>query len=264
MSEPTVLITGASAGIGRSLAELFAADGYRLILVARSAERLRQAAEQLEQRHRVSTLVIPEDLSDPGAPDRLCALLQQKEQRVDALVNNAGFGDAGFFIHQDPDECVRMLQLNIVSLTRLTRLLLPAMIERGRGQVLQVGSLAGFLPGPYLSVYYASKAYVNSFTEALSVECRDYPGISICCVCPGPVRTGFAKRAGAEQTLLFRALPMDVETVARKAYAALKRRRPLAVIGLRNQLIAASLRFSPRLLIYKISALLNRPSPGSP
>ena len=252
-----VLITGASTGIGCELARECAAHGHDLIIVARSGERLQQIADELAERYgrQVETRVC--DLARPEAPEELVAWLKEREFIVETLINNAGIGLSGRFQDQDAEQFLGMLQLNILSLTLLTRLLLPQMLERRQGRILNVGSLAGFLPGPGMAVYFASKAYVNSFSEALAEELRG-TGVSVSCLCPGATRTPFIDKAGVGGTLLFKLLPMDPASVARIGYRALYNGRTLVISGWRNLLVAQSFRVTPRLLLRRISAILNR------
>src|SRR5215467_7391998 len=164
----TALVTGASSGLGVELARLFAADGHDLVLVARRRDKLEELADELEKKHRVRTVVLAEDLTDPGSPERIHAQLEERHIEVDFLANNAGFGTNGAFAESDCARELAMIELNVKTLVHLTRLLLPGMIARKSGRILNVGSTAGFQPGPFMAGYYASKAYVNTFTEALS------------------------------------------------------------------------------------------------
>ncbi|MCL2330293.1 MAG: SDR family oxidoreductase, partial [Phycisphaerae bacterium] len=193
-SQETVLVTGASAGIGLELAKLFAAAGARLVLVARRVAKLEELAIQWKQQYQVDVRVLAADLSKPQTPDEIVRTLADWQVDIDVLVNNAGFGMQGEFAKLDADRSIEMINVNISALTRLTRLMLSGMLERRRGGVLNVGSIAGFLPGPYMSVYYATKAYVISFSEALAEEVRDQ-GVTISCLAPGPTESEFASVA---------------------------------------------------------------------
>ena len=192
---PVALITGASAGIGKELARLLAVD-HDLILTARREDELNSLAQELS---RTRCHVVPLDLASPTGPKALFDAVAAKGLAVDVLINNAGFGDLGPFANAELGKMLRMIQLNVTALTELTGLFLPGMIARQRGQILNVGSVAGFQPGPFMAVYYATKAYVNSFSEALSNELIG-TGISVTCLCPGPTRTEFASggRHGAD------------------------------------------------------------------
>ncbi len=255
----TVLITGASSGIGRELARLFAADGSRLVLVARREERLRDLAAELRQRHGVDTLVIPYDLADPRAPAALVEQLTNDGIAIDVLVNNAGFGALGCFWQLSPERQAEMVEVNIAALTKLTRLLLPGMLERGRGGVLNVASTASFQPGPYMAVYYASKAYVRFFSEALSHELRRTP-VSVTCLCPGPTQTEFGEDSGMEGTFVFR-FAMPVEQVAQAGHRGFRRGKLLVVPGLMNRLGVYALRLTPRWLVRIVVGKLQKPHP---
>ena len=202
MAKETVLITGASSGIGLELARLFAADGSDLILVARREAELQSLADDMAASHGISARVMTEDLSDLSAPQRIVDRLATDELELDVLVNNAGFGLRGPAAELDLQRQLDMLQVNVTALTHLTRLLLPAMIARRRGGVLNVASTAAFQPGPHMAVYYATKAYVLSFSEALAEELGG-TGVTVSCLAPGPTATEFADAADMRDTLLF-------------------------------------------------------------
>src|SRR5579862_6401653 len=198
----TVLITGASGGLGYEFAKLFAHDHHNLVLVARRADKLAQVAAEL-QSARVAIKSIAIDLTTPPAPKVLFDQLQREGVIVDILVNNAGFGAFGEFAQMPEEEILGQIQLNITALTELTRLFLPSMVKRRSGRIMNVASTAAFQPGPLMAVYYATKAYVLSFSEAIANELRD-SGVAIACFCPGATHTGFAKRAGIEKSRLFK------------------------------------------------------------
>ena len=249
----TALITGASGGIGYELAKLFARDHHNLVLVARSAGKLTQVADELQREFGISAKAFPLDLTVASAPQSLFDQLQREGVAVDILVNNAGYGVLGQFAQVSLEDNLGQIQLNITALTHLTRLFLGPMIERRSGKILNVASTAGFQPGPLMSVYYATKAYVISFSEALANE-LDGTGVTVTCLCPGATETGFQGRAGLENTLLFKKLrPMDAMTVARDGYRGLMAGKPIVISGFRNWLLAESLRFSPRRLVTAIS-----------
>jgi len=253
MTNKTALITGASSGIGYELARLFAADHYDLVLVARSANKLAQLADELERAYSISAKAITLDLSAAPAPQFLCDQLQREGIAVDVLVNNAGFGKFGEFAKIPWDESLGQIQLNISALTHLTKLFLEPMLERHSGKVLNVASTAGFQPGPLMAVYYATKAYVISFSEALANELSG-TGVSVTCLCPGVTDTGFQGRAGTENTVLFKKMrPLDAKTVARDGYRALMAGKTLVISGLKNRLLAEATRFGPRKLVTAMS-----------
>lgn len=252
----TVLITGASSGIGLELARLFAHDGYDLVLVARSLDKLDRLGAELAQRHGIRSHSVGADLAAPDAPGAIVETLRQTAVRVDVLVNNAGYGIYGPFATTDLRSELDLLQVNIVALTHLTKLLVPEMLARGAGRILNVASTAGFQPSPFLAVYAASKAYVLSFSEALGEELAG-TGVTVTTLCPGPTVTGFQARAGMEGVRLFRGpLLMDAAPVARAGYEGLMRGRRLVVPGVGNKLLMESVRFAPRRLVTKIARFI--------
>jgi short-subunit dehydrogenase len=259
MSVETVLITGASSGIGRELAKCFAADGCRLILLARKRHALQELADELRKTHKTQSEILPADLAEPSAPGNIFAHLQGHGTKVDVLVNNAGFGAQGQFAQLPADRQLDMLQVNITALTHLTRLLLPAMIARRHGGVLNVASTAAFQPGPGMAVYYATKAFVLSFTEAIAEELKG-TGVIVSALCPGPTDTNFAAEANARFSNLFKKRAMSAEAVARIGHGAFRQGRVVAIAGLRNQLLAFSVRLAPRSLVRKIAKALNTAS----
>lgn len=248
----TVLITGASGGIGYELARLFARDHHNLVLVARSADKLAQVAAELQPLG-VIVKTFALDLAQPPAAKFLFDQLQREGTAVDILVNNAGFGVYGDFAQMPEEEIQGQIRLNITALTELTRLFLPPMIQRRSGRIMNVASTAGFQPGPLMAVYYATKAYVISFSEAIANELRN-SGVTVTCFCPGATHTGFAKRAGTEKSRLFKQFGgMSTEKVALDGYRAVMEGRTLAVSGLRNWIIAESTRFAPRKMVTAVS-----------
>ena len=252
-SKQTALITGASAGIGRELAKLFARDHCNLVLVARNGSRLAQFADELQRQFGISAKSFPMDLSASSASQGLFDQLARENISVDLLVNNAGYGKRGLFAEIPLEESLGQIQVNITALTHLTKLFLGPMVERKSGKILNVASTAGFQPGPLMAVYYATKAYVISFSEALANE-LDGTGVTVTCLCPGATDTEFQKRAGTEESLLFRRMhPMDAKTVARDGYRGLMKGKPLVISGLKNWLLAESLRASPRRVVTAIS-----------
>ncbi len=245
----TALITGASGGIGAELAGVFAANRCDLVLVARDEARLHAVGEALTLRWGIRYTAIAADLSAAGAVATLVGELERREIAVDVLINNAGFATYGQFKDLDLAGEMRMLQVNIVALTELTRRLLPGMAERRWGKILNVASTAAFMPGPLMAVYYASKAFVLSFSEAIGEELRG-TGVTVTALCPGPTSTGFQARAGMEESKLVRDRAiMDAATVAREGYAALMGGRPIVVPGLKNRLQALVPKFLPRRLV---------------
>jgi short-subunit dehydrogenase len=257
----TALITGASSGIGYELAKLFAGDGYDLILVARQDQPLRRAAAQLKQRFSSAVNVIVKDLSHPGSAKALYSEVTSSGYTVDVLVNNAGVGYGGAFHNNSLDEEVDVLQLNVMSLMRLTHLFAGDFAARGSGKILNVASLAAFQPGPYLANYYASKAYVLAFSEALAHELREC-NITVTTLCPGTTKTEFHRKGRLEGTGLSRGLfdiVMDPAAVALAGYRGLKRGKTVVVPGTLNKLAALSVRVAPRRAVTWCTALINRP-----
>lgn len=256
------LVTGASAGLGLELSRLFAADGHDLVLVARRRERLDALAADLAALHGTRAHVLSLDLSAPDAAQRVVAALEELGVEIEFLVNNAGFGTNGPFYLLDATRELEMLQVNIVTLVALTRALLPGMVARGSGRILNMGSTAGFQPGPFMAVYYASKAFVNSFTEALAYELRG-TGVTATVSCPGPTATEFAEVAGNHRSRLFRLVSAaKATTVAREAYEAMMAGRPMAVHGLMNRLGVQLVRIGPRAVVRAAAATLNRVPAG--
>ena len=248
----TALITGASFGIGLELARIFAREGYNLVLVARTADKLRQLASEVEKTHGTKSLILAADLTDPGAPAYVVDQTTRADIQVDVLVNNAGFGQYGFFAENDLEECLRQIQLNVATLTHLTRLYLPGMIERKSGSVLNVASTAAFQPGPLMAVYFATKAYVLHFSEALANELNG-TGVTVTCLCPGATATEFHKRANATGMRFLKFGSMDARTVAEDGYRALMAGKPVVISGFKNWLLAQSVRFSPRSVVTAIA-----------
>src|SRR5437764_19295 len=244
----TALITGASGGIGYELAKLFARDHHDLVLVARSAEKLGQVATELKT-HGVTVKTVALDLAAAPAPKFLFDQLQSEGTTIDILVNNAGYGAFGDFAQMPEVEIRGQLDLNIRALTELTRLFLPPMMARRTGRIMNVASTAGFQPGPLMAVYYATKAYVISLSEAIANELKG-SGVTVTCLCPSATDTGFQKRAGSENSVLFKKLhPMDPKTVALDGYRGLMEGKTLVISGLRNRLLAESVRLGPRKLV---------------
>ncbi len=249
---PLALVTGASAGIGKELAERFAKNGCDLILVARRTDELNALAARLTEAHAAKVHVMSADLGDATAPRKLFDDVTAKGLSVEILINNAGFGALGEFATADLARMISMIQLNVVALTELTRLFLPAMVKNRRGKVLNVASTAAFQPGPLMAVYYATKAYVLSFSEALHEELRD-TGVTVTCLCPGPTKTEFGDVADMSGTSLFSGPNvMAVGPVADAAFHGLMAGRRLVVPGFRNRLLIFAVRFAPRSVILKL------------
>ncbi|MGD8316929.1 MAG: SDR family oxidoreductase [Myxococcales bacterium] len=257
MAREAALITGASMGIGAEIAKLFAADGIDVVLVARSEDKLRDLAQELQTAHGIEAHVLASDLSDPGAPAQLFAALRDRNIEVDYLVNNAGFGAAGAFAELPLQMQLDMLQVNIDALVALSHFALQGMLQRNRGRILNIASTAAFQPGPDMAIYYASKAFVLMFSEGIAEEVRDR-GITVTAHCPGATATNFSHTAGNDQSFLFKLGAAPADKVAKDAYRSMMKGKVVAIEGFMNWLAAFSVRFSPRALIRKIARWLNQ------
>jgi short-subunit dehydrogenase len=252
MKKGTALITGASSGIGYELALLMGAKGYDLVLVARSTGKLEELKKKLEAGKGVRVTVIGKDLSRESAPREIADELQRSGIHIDVLVNNAGFGDYGHFAGTSWTKEKMMIDLNVRSLTEMTKLFLPGMLERKQGRIMNLASTASFQPGPLMAVYYATKAYVLSFTEAVAEEVRG-SGVTLTALCPGPTASGFQAAASIENSKLVKGkkLPSSKE-VAEYGYRAMMKGQVVAVQGFMNRLMAGSVRFTPRWLTRRV------------
>lgn len=255
-----VLVTGASSGIGAALARRFAAGGWPVVLHGRDARRLGSEREAIRAAGGTVTATRTADLALPGGVESLLEEMEQAGIEVEILVNNAGLGTNGPFASSQPGREREVVRVNVEALTLLTRLCLPGMLERARGRILNVASTAAFLPGPYMAAYYASKAYVLSFSEALAEElCGS--GITVTALCPGPTRTAFQKRAGMRDAPLVSGslLPvMTADRVAEAGYAGTLRGRRVVIPGLANRLVAVGARLLPRRVLTPVVGRLNR------
>jgi short-subunit dehydrogenase len=259
MEKGRALITGGSVGIGAALADVFAEHGHNLILVSRSLDKLEARRRAIEAKFKVEVVCIPEDLTDPAGPRRLHDAVASRGLDVHHLVNNAGVGLFGKFATTDLDRELKMIQLNVTSVVELTKRFLPPMIERRSGTILNVASTAAFVPGPWMSIYYATKAFVLSFSEAVDYELKS-SGVSVTTLCPGPTESEFKVRAGSQRSRLFEAFVMDAPRVARVGYDAMMNGRLVAIPGLRNKMIPVAARVIPRGLIAKLSHRAARPT----
>lgn len=257
MAIQTVLVTGASSGIGLELARQFARAGSNLVLVARGKEKLEQLATQLRNEFKVQAEVVEGDLCNPGAATNIVEELQRRKLSIDVLVNNAGFGLMGQHSSLELQRQLDMVQVNIAAVVHLTQLLLPGMLERNTGGVLNVASTAAFQAGPNMAVYYASKAFVLSYTEALHEEVSGTK-LHVSCLCPGPTDTGFTAAANMEGSKLFKMGTQSAQEVARYGYLAFQRNQAIAIPGFKNKLLAWSTKFSPRSITRKIAGALNQ------
>lgn len=247
---PVTVITGASSGIGVALARVFARHGHELALVARREDRLRALANELAKPGHKPPIVIAADLGQPGAASAIGEALKAAGAEPQFVVNNAGFGTVGLAGSRDRDEQLSMIDVNMRALTELSLAFVDS-LARHRGGILNVGSMAGFLPGPGMAVYYASKAYVLSFSEALHSELKSR-GVRVSVLCPGPVATEFAERAGVKRGTAPGLVSQTAEAVAEAGYRGLMQGTRVVVPGLPNKLITLLIRVFPRRLLLRV------------
>lgn len=257
-SRKTALITGASSGIGADMARVFASKGYALALVARTEPALRALADELHTAHGIPVTVIAQDLAQPDAALAVFEAAQRANITVDVLVNNAGYASYGPFAQADLGNELDEMQVNMLALTALTRLFLPGMVARKHGGVLNVASIAAFQPGPGMAVYYASKAFVLSFSEALAYEVRG-AGIHVTALCPGATRSAFFDRASMENSRFVHGPMMDSAEVARAGYEGLMHGKAVVIPGARNRLLVMSAKLFPRAIVTRVSARIAAP-----
>jgi short-subunit dehydrogenase len=260
INKKTALITGASTGIGYELAKLFAADSYDLVLIARGEGGLKKVAEELMADHSITITTIAQDLSVPGAAQAISNLTHHKGITIDVLVNNAGFATYGQFTSVNLSEQLGMMQVNMNALVELTHEYLPEMRQRKSGKILNVASTAAFQPGPYMAIYFATKAFVLSFSEALSVEVSS-DLVTITVLCPGPTHTEFAKRARLEFSTLFKGNVMNAAMVARSGYVAMNKGKTVIITGIANKLGAFIVRLFSRNAVLWILQRTQSPKP---
>lgn len=254
MARATALITGASGGIGLELAKLCAAAGNDVVVVARRQSELEDLARSLTRQHGIAARALAVDLAEPGAPQAIFDAIGA----VDILINNAGFGLLGAFAETDWNSEARMIQVNITSLAHLTKLYLPGMMARRRGRILNVASTAAFVPGPFMAMYYASKAMVFSFTLAIAAELEG-TGVTATALCPGPTATNFGEVAGNSGSKLFKGAAMSAAEVAREGFAAMMAGKPELIAGARNRWMIWGTRFAPRRMLAGVTKRLNSP-----
>ena len=259
MATGRALITGGSVGIGAALADVFAAHGHDLILVSRNRDKLDARGRAVHEQYGVDVVCIPEDLADPHGARRVHEAVAGRGLDVHYLVNNAGVGLYGKFATTDGDAELRMIQLNVTSVVDLTKRFLPSMIARRSGRVLNVASMAAFVPGPWMSVYYATKAFLLSFSEAIDYELKP-DGITVTTLCPGPTESEFKVRAGSQRSRLFESFVMDSPRVARAGYDGMMKGKAVVIPGLRNKLIPIGTRLTPRPLVVTLSHRAARPA----
>ena len=249
----TALITGSSNGIGYELAKVHAEKGDDLVLVARNICKLNELKEELEEKHKIKVYTMGKDLSVPGAAREVYDEMKMQKIVIDYLENNAGFGDYGLFAESDWNRQEQMINLNVLTLVHLTRLFLPDMIGRKSGKILNVASTASFQPGPTMSVYFATKAFVLSFSEAVNNEVAEH-GITVTALCPGATHSGFQAAASLQDSRIFEGnnFPTSRE-VAEYGYRAMMRGKTVAIHGLKNTILANGVRFAPRSLVVKMA-----------
>ena len=249
----TALITGASNGIGLEFAKVHASKGDNLVLVARNLSKLDELKVELEKQYKISVYTIGLDLSKPNAAQEVYDETIRQKIQVDYLINNAGFGDFGMFVETDWNKELQMINLNITTLTQFTKLYLKDMVQRRSGKIMNVASTAAFQSGPTMAVYYATKAYVLSFSEAIANEVSD-KGVTITTLCPGATESGFQAAAAMEESALVkgRTLPTSKE-VAEYGYKAMMKGKTVAIHGLMNYIMANSVRFMPRAIVVKVT-----------
>ena len=250
----TVLITGASSGLGVEFAKIHAAKGDNLVLVARGKDKMNLLKTEIEKRFDISVYVIGRDLSEPSAPKTIFNELKTQKIHIDYLINNAGFGDFGLFAQSNWEKQVQMINLNITALAYLTRLFLPGMIKNKSGRILNIASTAAFQPGPTMSVYFATKAFVLSFSEALANELKG-TGVTVTALCPGATATGFKSTASLDNSALFKGKVANSKSVAEFGYKAMMKGKSVVIHGFINKIMASSVRFAPRNIVTIIARM---------
>ncbi|MBT3539225.1 SDR family oxidoreductase [Candidatus Parcubacteria bacterium] len=253
--QKTVLVTGASSGIGYELCKLFAQDNNNIVLVARDEKKLNTIANELKNIYGIQTYVFTHDLTDDDAPQKLYTKLQEKNINIDILVNNAGFGVYGHFKETNLTKELDMMKVNMSSLVELTKLFLPRMTDRKNGKIMNVASTASFQPGPGMAIYYASKAFVLSFSEAISEELQD-TGVTVTTLCPGPTKTGFENVADMKFSKHLQL--MTAKDVADIGYRAFMKGKRIIIPGLKNKFEVFILRFTPRKIVTKIVWMMQK------
>jgi short-subunit dehydrogenase len=252
----TALITGASSGIGLELANVHASKGDNLVLVARNKTKLDELKTELESKYKITVYTIGKDLSYANAAKEVYDETSNQKIEIDYLINNAGFGDFGMFVESDWNKELQMINLNITTLTQFTKLYLKEMVSRKSGKIMNVASTAAFQSGPMMAVYFATKAYVLSFSEAINNEVSD-KGVTVTVLCPGATESGFQEAAAMEESALVKGkkLPTSKE-VAEYGYKSMMSGKTIAIHGLMNWIMANAVRFTPRALVVKITRKL--------
>lgn len=257
MENKTVLITGTTSGIGYELSKIFAVNGYDLVLVSRDAKKLKAQKNFLKKEHQTRVYIIAKDLSQPSAAEDIHKEVASQGIKIDILVNNAGFNESGLFIETNIDKELEMIQVHTTFLTKLTKLLVLKMIEQGYGKILNMGSTGSFSPVPYDAVYAATKAYILSFSSALRAELAG-TGVTVSTLCPGATRTEFAKKAGIENTQLFKRFVMNPKVVAKIAYKRFMKNKRVIIPGLYNKILVFLMPFTPAKIADKLTIMLLR------
>ncbi len=255
MTRPVAVVTGASAGIGDAFARLLAARAYDVVVVARDVARLEALAKELHDRENVDVEVMGADLTDPAPLKRVEQRLSDPMRPIEILINNAGFGVYGAFHESDVEAEMRVVQLNVLALTRLTRVALGPMVQRGEGAILNVSSIGGFQPTPMMATYGATKAYVTSFTQSVHEEVAN-SGVKVSCLCPGFTRTEFQQRSNIEADNMPGFVWQTAEEVAAAGLAGLLKNRALIVPGALNKMTASAVGVMPNVVARKTSALM--------
>lgn len=257
MDRKYTLITGGTKGIGLELAKLFAKDKNNLVIASRNLNELEATKKALEKEFKVSVEILKLDLSIDNSCEKLIEFVEEKNLVIENLVNNAGIGSFGYFDEVDTNKDIKLIDINIVALTRLIKYFLPLMKERESGGILNMASTAAFVGGPKMSTYYSSKAYVLTLSEALYEESKEF-NVNVSCVCPGPVKTSFQKNAGIKKSEKAKKYLMDAEDVAREAYNGFKNKKAIIVPGFNNKLMVIATKFLPRSIIRKIIFSTNK------
>ena len=245
------LITGGTEGIGLELAKLFGADKHNLIVVARNKDKLEEIKNKFENEYKITVEIIQTDLCVDKFCEKIIKIVEEKNFIVDNLINNAGIGSFGFFVESEEGFEEKLININIIALTTLTKYFVKYMIKRGNGGILNVASTAAFIGGPKMSMYYSSKAYVLSLTEAIHDEVKNL-GIRVSCLCPGPVKTSFQEKAGIKKSEKSKKYLMDASRVAEEAYLGFRKGKTIIIPGYKNKLLILGNKLIPRVLSRKI------------
>lgn len=257
MDKKYTLITGGTKGIGLELAKLFAKDKNNLVIVSKNLDELEATKKALEDEFNISVEVLNLDLSIDDSCEKLIEFIEENNIVIENLVNNAGIGSFGYFDEIDTDKDIKLIDINIVVLTKLIKYFLPKMKQRKSGGILNISSTAAFVGGPKMSTYYSSKAYVLTLSEALYEEAKGF-NVNVSCVCPGPVKTSFQKNAGIKKSEKAKKYLMDAEDVAREGYQGFKNKKAIIIPGFKNKLMVIATKFLPRSIIRKIIFSTNR------